>query len=845
MLKDIEQLVLLDNNKPHYFYSKEITRWPDQSLKWILLDLSVDLHANETLHLTLCCKSDVESTKNSVENKGVITTEIDGEIWVDTGKVTFCLDKKSPSLLRSAKFSGSDETRNYLTSLELKDDTNNLLIPSVDCFECLDEQNKLRQSFQISGKFSDAQARHRLDYRLMVTAFYGMGTLKFELTLTNPHPAQHKRNLWDLGDNGSVQLQEAAFNILGIASSDLNRIELEDFELGQKEQFKAGTWLLYQDSSGGENWQSINHVNREGHVPISFKGYEVRVDGERKHTSDRIQPIVSLDSESIALSVSIKDFWQNFPKAVEFKDGNLSLALFPRQFADSHELQGGEQKTHTLLVDVLHQDNAIKAFLAKPRVSIPLSYLSRTAAFPWLELQSNSSGIQTLLQSSLDRENNFFQKREQTDEYGWRNYGDLFADHEILEYRSELPLVSHYNNQYDAINGLFQQYFITADPRWLSLAEDLARHVQDIDIYHTERDRPEYNKGMFWHTDHYLNAYTSTHRTFSLKQFSDEMSYRSGGGPGAEHCYSTGLMIRYFLTGQSEYKTTVLDLVEWMTVLMDGTGSVLERIYNFLRVDIKRIQKLIKGKKVQLGRYPFTRGTGNYLSTLLDAFDLTGDRSYLIKAEEVISQTVHPADPIERRNLVDVETSWSYLVFLQALLKYIYVKNSLSEIDEKLQYALASLFHYADWIEEHDRPFLNDPDILDYPNHTWTAQDLRKAFILGAASCLAPEPRAQAYATKAHFYYGYVVDALNHEPTLYFTRIQVLLLQNQLDLAKVDSLNLEKVPAPQGVHPWGVPKKVDIVSIVFDFVKDLSRLSLRLSPAREIGWIRRKLGLSD
>ena len=52
------------------------------------------------------------------------------------------------------------------------------------------------------------------------------------------------------------------------------------------------------------------------------------------------------------------------------------------------------------------------------------------------------------------------------------------------------------------------------DPRWRVLMDDLARHVADIDIYHTVEDKAAYNGGLFWHTCHYVDAGTSTHRSY-------------------------------------------------------------------------------------------------------------------------------------------------------------------------------------------------------------------------------------------------------------------------------------------------------------------------------------------
>src|SRR5207245_3587673 len=52
------------------------------------------------------------------------------------------------------------------------------------------------------------------------------------------------------------------------------------------------------------------------------------------------------------VSLALPEFWQQFPKAVEAEENVLRVRLFPRQFGDLHELQGGEQKTHTVWLHV-------------------------------------------------------------------------------------------------------------------------------------------------------------------------------------------------------------------------------------------------------------------------------------------------------------------------------------------------------------------------------------------------------------------------------------------------------------------------------------------------------------
>ena len=49
------------------------------------------------------------------------------------------------------------------------------------------------------------------------------------------------------------------------------------------------------------------------------------------------------------MAVGVRDFWQNFPKALEFSGDGLRVGLWPGEFAGLHELLGGEQKTHEVL----------------------------------------------------------------------------------------------------------------------------------------------------------------------------------------------------------------------------------------------------------------------------------------------------------------------------------------------------------------------------------------------------------------------------------------------------------------------------------------------------------------
>src|SRR5262249_38353931 len=120
-----------------------------------------------------------------------------------------------------------------------------------------------------------------------------------------------------------------------------------------------------------------------------------------------------------------------------------------------------------------------------------------------------NSAYLDLIGQALDARVGFGAKRESADEFGWRNFGDLYADHESAFQPADQPFVSHYNNQYDPIAAFAVHFLRTGDRRWWRLMTALARHVRDIDVYHTQDDKAAYNGGLFWHTAHYLDAGTS------------------------------------------------------------------------------------------------------------------------------------------------------------------------------------------------------------------------------------------------------------------------------------------------------------------------------------------------
>ena len=560
---------------------------------------------------------------------------------------------------------------------------------------------------------------------------------------------------------------------------------------------------IYQDSSGGENWLSSNHVNRFGKVTHSFRGYRITTNDGVVDKGERASPVLAVHDRHRNIAAAIEKFWQNFPKALEVDRHQLTVRLFPKQYNDVYELQGGEQKTHTIYLQFSGPETSCGNLRWAHDPLIPKTtpeWYASSGAFPYLTPRSQERHPEalSLIETAIEGPQSFLARREIVDEYGWRHFGDLYADHEAVGHTGDTPRISHYNNQYDALYGAIIQYVRSGDRRWFDLMHDLAKHVIDIDIYHTQEDRPAYNGGLFWHTDHYVDAATGTHRTYSKANLGARTSQSYGGGPSNEHNYTTGLLHYYFLTGDIMAHEATQGLADWV-INLDS------RLRTFLGRFDKRPAGLCSSTASRDYHGP-GRGSGNSINALLDAYLLLREERYLSKAEELIRRCIHPQDDIGKHNLDNVEYRWSYTVFLQALGKYLDIKVTENDTGYMYSYAKSSLLHYADWMLENEAPYTCVLDRVEIPTETWPAQDIRKSNVFYLAAKHALEPRRSAFREKAAFFFDACLRDLKTFPTRALTRPLILLMTNTYMRSYFDMYPEETAPQPQQRYDFGKPR---------------------------------------
>lgn len=822
-----------------------LATWPDGSLKWLLLDVLFDgLPEGDNQCSIEVTRNDNETSEDKAGTglcDWIQVFERGGAIVVNTGHVEFWIDRKIFRPFTRVILKGTPPIDRKSSDAVLIDFRGHAHVAKIDDVQ-LESCGPVRTTLLFKGEFQNCRG---VRFSSRLSFFVNSGLVKIQFTLHNPNRARHRGGLWDLGDPGSFMFRELS---LGFSAGDAGQTRtLWKSEVEQP--FRSapdGRVEIYQDSSGGENWQSRNHVNRHGRVPCRFRGYRT-TSGGREESGLRASPVLSVENSAGHLVVATPEFWQQFPKSLSARDGQIRVGLFPPQCDDLFELQGGEQKTHDVWVRYdSPRNNSSDDTLAcaldwvhqPARLLLDAEWVAQSSALEHFVPVKHSPDdrLDSVLQSAVQGERSFFAGRERIDEYGWRNFGDIHADHEEAYYRGPLPVISHYNNQFDCIFGLIQQFLRTGDPRWYDLLDPLARHVIDIDIYHTDQDKPAYNGGLFWFTDHYKDASTSTHRTYSRANCPTGNS-DYGGGPSSNHNFTTGLLYYYYLTGEHLACNAVIQLADWVINMDDGGNTV----FSLIDDGPTGLASCSSG----LEYHGPGRGCGNSVNALLDAWLLTNGPTYLDKAESLIRRSVHPNDDVAARNLLDVEKRWSYTVFFSSLSRYLDLKSEIGQRDFMYAYARESLLHYSRWMVDHEVPYFDQLEKLEYPTEAWAVQEIRKANVLRVAAKYAdPVLRDRLWKRGMELVDRAWFDLMRFESRTTARAIAVLLVEGTKDSA-IRSHCFKPDNLPCGRYDFGipelfVPQKLRVLSQVMT-ARGLGKILLRLlRPTVWQSWLARR-----
>jgi hypothetical protein len=255
----------------------------------------------------------------------------------------------------------------------------------------------------------------------------------------------------------------------------------------------------------------------------------------------------------------------------------------------------------------------------------------------------------------------------------------------------------------------------------------------------------------------------------------------------------------FFLTGHQWARDAVIELAEWVLGMEDGRRTVFRWLSG--------TDTGLSSSTASPSYHGPGRGAANSIVTLLNAYRLTRADRYLTQAERLIRRCIHPHDDIEGRNLLDAERRWSYTVFLQALARYLDDKATIGQLDSAYVYARDSLRSYARWMADHEYPYLERPEILEYPTETWAAQDMRKCDVFLHAARHQSGAERRRLRERADFFYRASLDWLYRFESRTLARPVVLMLSYGFMHATAEGSGLPDGPEAPATADFGVPER--------------------------------------
>lgn len=654
-VKDLNNLSLIaPNGKTIPCQFATTATWPDGSIKWLLVDFIADCPAKGTSIYTLTHSRTGEKPATPLELR-----QKAGRVNVETGPARFILDSERFDLFSSVYLdhngdSEFDETEEVTAlrsqaGVSVIDNLGRELASRwgrIESFK-VEENGPVRATVAVKGSIADSDGEGWVDYTARINFYAGTGLVRIFFTLANHNPTsifidKNRDEHWLMGRPGAFFFEDMSLSasllfdgpiVLSVGNGPediLDRVVLTDI---------GG---IYQESSGGENWFTRIHMNHTGLIPMQFRGAKTFLGEVEPYAVDRPDAWIHVADRSFGLAVAVRHFWQNFPKALTAEpDGTVRVALWPGEFPDFHELQGGEIKTHEVafffhtgpqgstpvenrvatVMGAFHHPLYVRApaetYIASGFFDDAVTYDPQR--FPNYEL---------LMQGGISaKPRNLMYDIDEADEYGWRHWGDTPARNEYDEtggpHTGRLA-ASHFNHEYDHGYGMLFHSLRTAsaDPglsyRWWRLAEPGLWHEADIDIYHCPDDTAAsgaYNGGKFAHTSHGVEVVNASHRGSPRLTWWGTRTWPWGQGqsPESGHFNNRGMIALYYLTGNRTMLESALEQAE--LVYYKITENVFAQIEEA------------------------NRNSGNSLQILTDAYLLTWDEKYVPVAEKILEST--------------------------------------------------------------------------------------------------------------------------------------------------------------------------------------------------------------
>ena len=532
--------------------TESLARWPDGSIRWLLVDFQIDLTAKEKKALTL--RYGAEVRRGAVEKPVRVVRQADGKVVIEPGPVRLEYDPTQffpqGAAWLTAGAGGPTEDRRVTINCGsdgvLLQDAAGRGYPRLGPAQIAVEQSgPVRACIRASGRHGAGDspgAARMFRYVARIHAWRGQPYVRVFYTFINDH-------------------QDSLM-------AKIRKLEIRFWGRWAVEGPRPDTCLLDGKAVARGRLLQVD----EGQYLLDGKPAGRRAGGWAASGCDRA-----------GLAVGLREFWQNWPKAINCQPGRVSLELCPELPAGLYDgkpleeenrlyyaLRGGQYtfkvgaaKTHEFWVRYLDGRPDAKQLgtffqaAEEPLLAVAEpAHVSATKAlgdFPPADPKGEKyAGYDAWLSRALEAH---LRVRERDREYGLLNYGDWYGERKV----------NWGNLEYDLAHGMFVQYLRTGQRRYFLRGEQAARHHVDVDVVHATNPHlknpwgPPPQVGEIW-----LHCLNHTGGYYENAPLPVERTYQMGHSTNFGHVWVGGDFEYYYLTGDRRAREVALQIADAM-----------------------------------------------------------------------------------------------------------------------------------------------------------------------------------------------------------------------------------------------------------------------------------------
>ncbi len=497
-----------------------LATWPDESVKWLLLDFPIDLEARQHVDVGI----EIATDPVAVDAQEGLRVEWAGDaLRIDTGPMQLDLSSDKGGLPQRLEAYGKVCSAKPGGVVVRQPDGRILSIENGPATVDIEEHGPQRAVIAIRGRHADDDGEECLDYTLRLVVYARQPIARWYYTIVNREEAETT-------PVSGVQLIQpmdfAADDMWAMVGTDRERYRMP------------------------ESW-----------VSMTTDGLETRAtDGHRKSGNlNTIRAEVQMEPFLVVGDTDRTAFmlprWCHFlhPKAAHFYGKALRYDVWPDS-GDEWQFRRGMAKTHELTLALFPRADTYEATIAyvapilRPLVPIvPAEYIESTGALPTFFAARPAAypALETKLTGTF---------RDHARAYGMLHYGDAPGAAYTAQGRGRQKDRSESliwtNGEYDMPYMAMQQFLRSGDRNvWLSSAEPSAWHMMDVDTRHYDPDEPMNEGGQAIHTVNHVGA--------------------GSGGVDPSHEWAEGMILHHLLTGLEHSREHALALGEHLLAWTD------------------------------------------------------------------------------------------------------------------------------------------------------------------------------------------------------------------------------------------------------------------------------------